>query len=106
MSCLVAKYVHVYPIICYYQGFVDNVYKKLDFIFSEDFNTRFCLLVVEEQGIIICRSSRLDIIYKESVLKNLAKFTGKNLCRSLFFNKVAGLKFATFKMETVIQMLS
>ena len=26
------------------------------------------------------------------VLRNLAKFTGKHLCQSLFFNKVAGLK--------------
>ena len=28
---------------------------------------------------------------KVSVLKNLAKFIGKHLCQSLFFNKVAGL---------------
>ena len=27
----------------------------------------------------------------EGVLKNLAKFTGKQLCRSLFVNTVAGL---------------
>ena len=27
---------------------------------------------------------------KQGVLKNLAKFTGKHLCQSLFFNKVAG----------------
>ena len=28
---------------------------------------------------------------KKSVLKNSSKFTGKHLCQSLFFNKVAGL---------------
>ena len=28
----------------------------------------------------------------KSVLKNFAKLTGKHLCRSLFFNKVAGLR--------------
>ena len=28
----------------------------------------------------------------KGVLKNLAKSTGKHLCRSLLFNKVAGLK--------------
>ena len=28
---------------------------------------------------------------KVSVLQNLAKFIGKHLCQSLFFNKVAGL---------------
>ena len=30
------------------------------------------------------------------VLKNFAKFTGKHLCHSLFFNKVAGARPATF----------
>ena len=33
---------------------------------------------------------------KNVVLKNFAKFTGKHLCRSLFFNKVAGLKLTTY----------
>ena len=28
---------------------------------------------------------------KKGVLRNLTKFTGKHLCQSLFFNKVAGL---------------
>ena len=32
---------------------------------------------------------------KEGVLKNFAKFTGKHLCHSLFFNKVKGLWPAT-----------
>ena len=32
---------------------------------------------------------------KKGVLKNAAKFTGKHLCQSLFFNKVAGLRHAT-----------
>ena len=31
----------------------------------------------------------------EAVLKNLAKFAGKHLRQSLFFNKVAGLRPAT-----------
>ena len=32
---------------------------------------------------------------KIGFLRNLTKFTGKNLCQSLFFNKVAGLRPAT-----------
>ena len=36
-----------------------------------------------------------EVFYKETVLKNFAKFTGKHLCQSLFFNKVAGLRPAT-----------
>ena len=33
---------------------------------------------------------------RKGVLRNFAKFTGKRLCQSLFFNKVAGLRPATF----------
>ena len=30
---------------------------------------------------------------KKGVLKNFVKFTGKHLCQSLFFNKVAGVTY-------------
>ena len=33
-----------------------------------------------------------EVVCKESVLRNFAKFIGKHLCQSLFFNKVAGPK--------------
>ena len=32
------------------------------------------------------------VFYKKGVLKIFAKFTGKHLCQSLFFNKVADLR--------------
>ena len=32
---------------------------------------------------------------EKGVLRNFTKFTGKHLCQSLFFNKVAGLRRAT-----------
>ena len=32
------------------------------------------------------------MFYIKEFLENFAKFTGKNLCQSLFFNKVAGLQ--------------
>ena len=41
------------------------------------------------------RGSRPEVFCKKGVLRNFAKFTGKELCRSLFFNKVAGLTPAT-----------
>ena len=40
----------------------------------------------------ICRSSRLEVFCKNVVPENFLKFTGKHLCQSLFFNKVAGLQ--------------
>ena len=41
------------------------------------------------------RSSRPEVFRRKGVLRNFAKFTGKHLCQSLFFNKVAGLRPAT-----------
>ena len=38
------------------------------------------------------RSSRPEVFRKKSVLWNFTKFTGKHLCLSVFFNKVAGLR--------------
>ena len=35
------------------------------------------------------RSSRPDVFCKKGVLRNFAKYTGKHLCQSLFFNKEA-----------------
>ena len=37
------------------------------------------------------RSSRPGVFFKKVVLRNFAKFTGKYLCQSFFFNKVVGL---------------
>ena len=41
------------------------------------------------------RSSRPGVLCKKGALRNFSKFTGKHLCQSLFFNKVAGLRPAT-----------
>ena len=38
------------------------------------------------------RSSNQKCSMQKGILRNLAKFTGKHLCQSLFFNKVAGLR--------------
>ena len=46
---------------------------------------------------------------KKGILGKFAKFTGKHLCKSLFFNKVAGLrpKASNFiKKETLAQVFS
>ena len=41
------------------------------------------------------RSSRLEVFCRKGVLRNFEKFTGKHLCQSFLFNKVAGLRTAT-----------
>ena len=37
------------------------------------------------------RGSRLEVFCKKGVFRKFAKFLGKHLCQSPFFNKVAGL---------------
>ena len=39
----------------------------------------------------LCRSSHWRCSVRKGILRNFAKFTGKHLCQSLFFNKVIGL---------------
>ena len=39
-----------------------------------------------------CRSSRPEVFCKKDVLRNFVNFTGKHLCQSLIFNKVAAFR--------------
>ena len=41
----------------------------------------------------LVRSSRPEVFCKKGVFRNFTKFTGKHLYQSLFFNKVAGLRY-------------
>ena len=41
-----------------------------------------------------CSSSHQSCSIRKGVLKIFAKFTGKHLCQSLFFNKVTGLRLS------------
>ena len=61
-------------------------------ILNEKFD--FCAVGLRE---IIWNSQKQssEVLYKKSVLKNFAKFTGKHLCQSLFSNKVTGLRTET-----------
>ena len=43
---------------------------------------------------------------KKGVLRYFTKFTGKHLCQSVFFNKVAGLRPATLLKKTLAQVFS
>ena len=61
----------------------------------------FCLL--------LSRSSHRRCFVRRGVLRNFAKFTGKHLSESLFFNKVADLKPKAcnfIEKETLAQVLS
>ena len=50
-------------------------------------------------------SSRLEVFCEKILLRNFSKFTGKHLCQSLFFNKVAGLLRTPFFIEHLRRLL-
>ena len=55
----------------------------------------------------ILRSIRREVFCGKGVLRNFIKFTGKQLCQSLFFNKAAGVRPANLlKKETLPQVFS
>ena len=49
----------------------------------------------------IFRSSRPEVFCKKGVLRNFTKFTGKHLCQSLFFNKVADVRLLLVKFVSL-----
>ena len=55
------------------------------------------------------RSSRSEVFCENGVLENITKFTGKYLCQSLLFDKVAGLRSEVcnfIKKDTLAQVFS
>ena len=62
--------------------------RSLSITHSTDFDKHFPGIDLKSQ--VRCRNSRSELFCKKGVLRNFTKFTGKHLCQSLFFNKVAG----------------
>ena len=60
--------------------------------------------VKKKHDSLISRSSRPDVFCEKGVLRNFAKFTGKHLRQSLFFNKVACAASNFIKKETLTQV--
>ena len=50
------------------------------------------IVVLLRRVFVFFKSSLQEMFCKKGVVKNFAKFTGKHLWQSLFFNKVAGLR--------------
>ena len=65
------------------------------------------IAVREDPGFVLIsmwwfRSSHQRCAIEIGVLKNFTKFSGKHLCQSLFFNKVAGLRPATLLKKRLL----
>ena len=70
-----------------------------------------CFILVYTRNIYLTRyiiegrNSGPEVFREKCVLRNLAKFTGKNLCQSLFFKNIADFRPATLlkkRLGTVV----
>ena len=75
------------------KGDISGITKK------DDIDSRFILILLDTTFIYNprkgTRSSHRRCSTGKGVLRNFAKFTGKDLCQSLFFNKATDLRPAT-----------
>ena len=71
------------------RSIIANSYQKQFFINNDNVRSNFITFTL--------RSSHRRCYLKKGVLKNFAKFKGKHLCQSLFFNKVAGLSMQFYQ---------
>ena len=84
-----------------------KIYKKTpasEFLFNKaagGFLLDWWKLILHEN-----RSSHQTCSIKKGVLRNFAKFTGKHLRQSLFFNKITGLSLQLYLKESLAQVLS
>ena len=87
---------------CYTEDVLKTSSKRLQYVFTKtNVCWEYCRNVKEFNSILQSHHSSLSYIkgqkqspgsfLQKSVLRSFAKFTLKHLCRSLFFNRVAGL---------------
>ena len=82
-----------------FEGWVDTQILKM--IINNNIKATFLLFITvfKFHGYTVFkenyRSSHRRCFIRKGILKNFTKFTGKHLCQSPFFNKVAGLRSAT-----------
>ena len=62
---------------------------SLNFKMHRDNSVTF-VTVYRDFNYSLSRSSHPEVFFKKGVLRNFAKFTGKHLCQSHFFNKDVG----------------
>ena len=65
--------------------------RRFDFVFCFPVIS-FITCQVRLESVLYFRSSHQRCSMEKGALRNFAKFTGKHLCQSLFFNKVVGLQ--------------
>ena len=93
-----SKFIFRYLMISFLQRFVSSSNGKEKLV-----ALNWTILVSNFRKYIWSRSSRSEVFCWKGVLKKFAKFIGKQLCRSLYFNKVAGLRHATWRLQLYLK---
>ena len=75
--------------------------KKLGFQLSHRQTLHICAQFKNRYIEVVFRSSHRKCSVKTGVLKSFSELTGKHVCHSLYFNKVAGLPPATLLKENL-----
>ena len=61
---------------------------------------------ITSEVIVFLQKEPPEVLCKKGYFRNFAKFTGKHLCQSHFFNKVAGQACNFIKKEALVQVFS
>ena len=85
----------------------------VQFMWERCIPQKFCKFIYQKNlfvHLILERSSLREVFCKKGVLKNFSNFTGKHLCQSVIFNKVAGprrfpVNFAKHLLLTVSTLI-
>ena len=77
------------------QGFSCETCEIFKNTILKNINERLVLKKMLNILLICSRSSHLRCSVRKGVVRNFAKFTGKHLCQSLFFNKISFIKKVT-----------
>ena len=109
-------------VFIYYQGFffdsaeylnigvfgecLEKLLKKLRIYYISRFCSNKRNSLGKTRKMINQRSHRSKVFCKKGVLRNFVKFTGKHLCQSFFFNKVAGAPATLLTKEALTQVFS
>ena len=90
----------------FWSSFVRSIYIQCSKSSSVPGSTNYLDLLMSFFLYLFYWSRRPKVFCKKGVLRNFATFTGKQLCQSFFFNKVAGLMPATLLKKRLTEKFS
>ena len=83
-------YIFVLTFFCYPEKRLDKAKVNFKIYDVADCTSKLTILILSNISRNKEKKQPPEVFCKKGVLRNLTKFTGKHLCQSLFFNRVAG----------------